>query len=459
MKTIIIPTLIMSLLLAAGASIAKDKPLKVKLTAAKGDCLAGSDTSSLKKAKTGTALTAGTHLKTGKRSYMEVAFLNESCFRIKSRTEAVLDKLGEAVEKGGGRVVRVVKLELIGGETGVKLSNLPRNYLVEVATPAAVAGAGATGFSVNFDKINKESFVKVFDNVVKVASRDKNDKFVEAKPMQQVEVFPWKEGHIKSTGHGVLSGTILGKEFIDKHREKPEEVKIVTTGRAESVTGIEDVHKRRAKTFEAATGDARSSMAGIIIPMHIDDRISVADLLKDSPELSKKVYEIISESKVVDSKYLPDFSAEVTVQINLASLSKAIGKDLTAVLATVRELPKAEYLKKFGTKAYLTTWRAAEVDGHRRLAEKIYGSVIDSKTTLRDVADTDNKIIITIRGIVKDTEIAAERYFADGSIAIDMVVPGAGVAHHYSNIVGENYLSSPEAVYVTDFDQFRALSE
>ena len=163
----------------------------------------------------------------------------------------------------------------------------------------------------------------------------------------------------------------------------------------------------------------------------------------------------------MEQKFLDEGDAEVTVQIDLSALNKAIGRDLTAVLATVREISKSEYLKKFGKRAYLTTWRAAEVDCNRRLAEKIYGNIIDSKTTLRDMdaKEPDRKISITIRGIIKDNETVGQRFFADGSIAIDMALPGSGIAHHYSDIVGENYLSSPEAAFVTDFEQFRALAE
>jgi len=449
----------MALVLAAGYAAGATDPAPAKLAAAEGECYAGPDLSGLKQAVPGIDLSSGAYLKTGTHSYIEVEFFDQNCFRLKSKTEARLEQLGTAAEEGSEKVVRVIKMDLIDGETGVKLKGLPDDCVVQVSTPAAIAGASGTGFSVGFNKLQNISLAKVFENVVKVTSRDKPNKTVEVNSMQQVEAFPWRDGYITATGHGVLSERLLGAKFIESHREKPEQIKIMATGRADAPAEIKDEEQRCLKAFEDAVADARSSMAGIIIPMHIDENISLADLLKDNPNLSKKVYEIIAASEIVEKRFHPDNSAEVTVKIDLKALSKIIGRDLTAVLATVREISKQQYLKQFDKRAYLTTKRAAEVDGHRRLAEKIYGSVITSDSTLGEIAAADKKITVTVKGVVADAKIVAERYFADGSIALDLAAPGTEIVEELGAVVGDNFLSSPQPVLISDFDQYHMLAK
>jgi len=455
MKILSIVLAILMVAITYNSDTADEYEQVAELTAARGKCYIGPELADLEPANVGSGLMAGSYLQTGNKSYMEVRFIDRNAFRIKSNTEAKLESLGALAEKGN-KVVRLVRLDLIGGETGVKLNRLPSNYMVEVSTPAAVAGASGTGFSVALNKLKKTSVVKVFENTVEVLSRDKADKMVQAQPMQQIESFPWREGYLTATGHGVLSERILGADFIKQHRYQPEQIKIIATGRAEMREDIDTQTERQRIAYEEAAADARSSMAGIIIPMHIDDHTAVADLLKDNPDLSKKVYEIIAESAVVERKLIQN-TAEVTVRIDLTALTDAIGKDMTAVLATVEEITKKEYRKKFGNKAYLTTKRAAEADGHRRLAEKLYGSIIDTSTTIRDLAAKDNQVVIIIKGVVQGAEIVAERYFADGSIALDLAAPAGEIEQQLGPEVGQNFLSSPQPLLVTDFEQYQAL--
>jgi hypothetical protein len=455
MKTLPIMMFLLIALAFINVQAADESKQVATVTAVRGECLKGLDQAQLKPAAKGSPVMAGSWLKTGKKSFMEIQFIDSNSFRLKSQTEARLESLGE-LSKKGNKVIRLVRLDLISGETGVKLSKLPPGYMVEVSTPAAIAGASGTGFSVALDKIKSSSVVKVFESAVDIVSRDNRDKHVLAQPMQQVESFPWSEGWIKGTGHGILSERLLGHEFIKQHRYEPEQIKIIASGSAE--IGEDTAVDQEKIAYEEATADARSSMAGIVIPMHINDHSAIADLLKNNPELTKKVYEIIAESKITDQNII-DNIAEVTVQIDLTALSNAIGKDMTAVLATVEQISKKEYRKKFGNKAYLTTKRAAEADGHRRLAEKLYGSVIDAATTMRDLADKDNQVKITIKGVVQGAEIAAERYFADGSIALDLASSADGIQQQLGPEVGQNFLSSAQPVMVTDFAQYQALAD
>ena len=104
------------------------------------------------------------------------------------------------------------------------------------------------------------------------------------------------------------------------------------------------------------------------------------------------------------------------------SLEKAINKKITSVTMPIRRITLKEYGSKFGPLARVTTKRAAVVDSYRRLAEKIYGTVIDSKTTLNDYAIANDIIKQRVEGIVKGARIVEEKYYSDGSIIVETII-------------------------------------
>ena len=401
-----------------------------------------------------------TSLKTGSRSFMQVAFDDFNSFRMKSNTEVVVKRIEEMSREKGGGIVRIIKLDVLDGEVGVKLKKLPKDHIMKVSGPTAVAGASGTGFSVLSDKARAVTKVAVYESQVLVEAFDKPNKAVEISEFQEVTAAPWKGTMITGTGIGYLSVRILGEDFIEKLKKPAEEIKIEAKGTGKAPEDIEDKDEKRKTAEETALEDAYSNMAKIILPMSIDDTNKVADLLRDDADLSKRVYQIIADSEVTDLSFGDDDTATVTVEINLADLSKAIGKDLGKVLASVREITRDEYLAKFGIRAYPSTVRAAEVGAQRHIAERLFGSVIVVGSTLQDEADKDNSITIKVQGIVRDAKIILRRFFADGSIQVTMEAPGDQVQTQLGEeLVGTTWLTSPEAVRIDDFELMKALAE
>ena len=401
-----------------------------------------------------------TCLKTGPNSFMQIAFDDFNSFRMKSNTEVVVAGIEELAEEKGGGIVKIIKLDILDGEVGVKLEQLPKDHIMKVSGPTAVAGASGTGFSVLANKIAKTTKVAVFESKVLVEAFDKPNKGVELAEYQEATAAPWKGTMITGTGVGYLSARILGEDFIDNLKEPVDEIKIEARGAGTPPDDAKDRDERREAAEKLALEDAYTNMAKIIMPMSIDDEKKVADLLKNDPELSKKVYEVIAASEPKDLTFADDDGATVTVEINLTDLSKALGVDLTRVMASVREITRAEYLEKFGAEAYQTTLRAAETVAQRDIVERLYGSVIVIGSTLRDKAADDGSITIKVQGIVRGAKTAVRRFFADGSIQVTMEAPGDQVQTELGEeLVGTTWLTSPEAAKIEDFTMMKALAE
>jgi len=140
------------------------------------------------------------------------------------------------------------------------------------------------------------------------------------------------------------------------------------------------------------------------------------------------------------------------------TLDESLGQALAGTIASVEEMPKADYLKKFNARAAITTKRAAVVDAQRRLAEKIYGSVIEGGRTLDDAARQNAQVRVTVQGVVRGAVVEEEHYFTDGSVTVVMSCPGDQVGERHGDIVGDTFLSSPQPTVVHDFEDYRVMN-
>lgn len=407
------------------------------------------------KTETGHTYTSGTELKTDTRSYIEVSLDEENSFRIKGTTQVKVEKIFDAATDESGKVIRLVELQVIDGEVNARLNQLPDDVRVKVSSPTAVAGASGTGFTLSFSKAKQLAKIKVIESTVLVEALDRADKAVEVGALQQVEATPWKGGKITATGRGVLSEKVLGKEFVARFRQKPEDIKVVATGTAPAPEDVTKKDERLAEAKTAALDAARSALSAVVLRLAVNEFTSVADLLAEDEALAAKVYEIIAAAPAIDTTFANDDSCTVTVRADIEALSEAIGQELAATIASVEEIPKADYLAKFGARPAITTKRAATVDAQRRLAEKIYGSVIEGGQVLNDVADA--QVRVTVQGVVRGAVVEEEHYFTDGSVTVVMSCPGDQIAEKHGAIVGDTFLSSPEPAVIHDFLDYRAM--
>ena len=142
-------------------------------------------------------------------------------------------------------------------------------------------------------------------------------------------------------------------------------------------------------------------------------------------------------------------------------LSKAIlGSDAgkAALPGALREIGETDYGSIFGALAKVTTKRAAVTDAYRKLAEKTYGVVVDSKTTLENFAVTNDTIRTTVRGIVQGAREVKTQYYSDGSVAVAMEIDGVRVKNECTPLAGDIFgvdcIPGPDVVTAADFEDF-----
>lgn len=409
------------------------------------------------KTKVGRVYTTGTELKTGKRSYIEISLDEQNGFRIKGTTQVRVEKIYDAAEDETGSVIRLVELQIIDGEVNARLNQLPDDVRVRVMSPTAVAGAAGTGFTFSFNKAEKLSLVKVIESSVIVEALDRANKKVKVEALQQVEATPWKGGKITATGRGVLSEKILGKEFVEKFRQKPEDVKVSVTATAPAPEEVTKKDERRAASKTEALDAAHAKLSAVVLGLAVNEFTTVADLIAEDEALAGKVYGVIATLPPAETTFGDDDACTITLALDMKALGEALGQDLGAVIASVEEIAKADYLKKFGARALITTKRAATVDAQRRLAEKIYGSVIEGGRTLENAARQDARVRVTVQGVVRGAVVEEEHYFSDGSVSVVMSCPGDQIAANHGAIVGDTFLSSPEPAVIHDFLDYRVM--
>ena len=136
-------------------------------------------------------------------------------------------------------------------------------------------------------------------------------------------------------------------------------------------------------------------------------------------------------------------------------LSRAASKHLL--------MTQEDYSSEFGALARITTERSAQIDAYRRLAEIMYGTIIDSKTTLEDYAIKNDTIRTTVKGVVKGAKVIETRYYSDGAISVDMKIKSKKIVDQLipitGDIFGSNYLASPEVIQVGDFEDYLEIIE
>ncbi|MBI5393732.1 MAG: LPP20 family lipoprotein, partial [Verrucomicrobia bacterium] len=146
----------------------------------------------------------------------------------------------------------------------------------------------------------------------------------------------------------------------------------------------------------------------------------------------------------------------VVIELDGLGVQDALGVEVQ-FKQTVAPISLAEYGMTFGPQARVTTERAAEVDALRRLAEKIYGVVIDSNTTVENFATKNDTIRQTVTGVVQGAETVETTYYSDGSVKVVKQMNGALIPKQLSpamgNVFGQIYLGSPEVIEFENFEQ------
>lgn len=309
-------------------------------------------------------------------------------------------------------------------------------------TPGVGVGIGAVPLPppVPGTTVRAISCGVVQGNVVFV-SGDNPNKSVTVKPFQQTTISPWELAQLRVRGSGLLSERILGRQFIQQ-RQAQAAAKL----RGAGVDKDEPIARQKAL----------SQIAHIIYDLKTEGDKPVSQLLMQDEKLAKKLFDYVATAKVVESEKQPDGTVRVVLELDGLGAQEALGGAIQFKQA-IAPISLAEYGRLYGPKARVTTERAAEVDALRKMAEKIYGVVIDSNTTVENFALKNDTIRQTVTGVVQGAEKVDTIYYSDGSCKVIMVMNAALIPKQLSpmmgNVFGQNYVGSPEVIEFANFEQ------
>jgi len=375
-------------------------------------------------------------IKTGIDSYAEMELSPGNSIRLKEKSQLAVKDLETESKDYDGKVVRLTDFNLIEGDLALKLDQLPKDTLLQVSSPTAIAGARGTAFNVKYNAEAKMTDVGVLESKVKVTSSGEPNKFLEVSQYKKVSVAPWALATPQVRGSGILSEKILGKQFVEA----------VNTPIIEAI-GVGD-------TEEKAKDSAIYSIAKRIMSIAVSADKRIEDVLNDNPSLCQGLYSYIAKAEIISTKK-SEGKVEVVAHLPLAEVGNIIGKSLPAFPSIVKQITMKEYGDKFGAQARVTTQRAAQLDGYKKLAEIMYKTVINSQTTLKDMEIKDDRITTSVEGVVQGAEILDTQYFSDGSMTVVMAIRAdlvvSQVAKITGDIFGANYFTSPVVIDIDDF--------
>ncbi|MBI1883875.1 MAG: FecR domain-containing protein [Chlamydiae bacterium] len=384
-------------------------------------------------AKTGMALSTSDILSTGPHSFCVIKMDEENSLRVKQNSKIKIKKIWEEVQKSDGRVVQEYRVNVTQGELTAQLGKLPKDSEFKVSSPVAVAGAKGTVYTTRVEGESGKTRVSVLDHEVLVESLDSPNKTVTVQKFRWVDTAPWDETTLNATGRALLSEAILGKNFA-KQAEQNAQIQAIGTG----------------PSPEEAKFKATYNLSRIALQLHVEPEKTVGAYISQSTEQTQKFYQAIAKAQVTEPTQKEDGSLEAKAQINVKDLAEALKHPLSGITQSIIPVTLSEYSSKFGALARVTTQRAAQVEGYRNLAEIIYGVVIDSNTTVQDLAVKNDTVRTVVQGVVKGAKVVNTQYFSDGSVIVSLEIQGGLIPQQLGtttgNVFGQNYLSSPRIV-------------
>ena len=439
--------LFVSILLLSLSSVFSREALALKIISLEGNVevlpsgeeawIAGESSMLLKK---------GDSLKTGVASYCNIA-LREHVFKVKENTTVTLAELTPSK----------IILELAKGDILSKLEKLSSGEVFEIKSPVAIGGVRGTSFLCSYSDTSGTEVVSVFEEEVVLSSLGEIEKYVTLEKLQKAFTSRWSDARLVARGRGILSKKILGEmplKKIEKGISLKASSSVTISNYLDKKTALQIAERRAKKKCIQKLGDT-------LLSQKIKENLSIWDIIKNDPEKLKALYNFIyKKAHFISGKEL-DNTYNMEMELKLEGLNPIIGYEITSYSNIIEEISEADYRERFGSLAHVTTKRAAQVDGYRRLAEKIYGVVIDSETTVGDFAASDDTIINTVEGAVRGADILDTEYFSDGSVAVIMESGGNRILGELKKITGDiygtHYISVPVPIEIKDFDSYLGL--
>lgn len=403
----------------------------------------------------GQELALNDELKTMEKSTVDVEFDLVNLFRVQAKSHIKVNEIPSAAQTGKN-AERLYNLGLIDGSMIAKLNKLPQGTRFEVQTPVAVAGARGTAFAVT--EADSRSTITTLENKVDIKSKEERFKSVVADSYRRVVVSPWDATRLSAVGTGVLSEAILGRMIKDSM----DKIMLRAEGKGGPHPEIPDQVAAKAQSEKEARAVAENKLAEIISEIKIGPEKNLANLMFDDTSIAGKLFEMVSKARTIETKQNPDGSVTVVIELRADEIQQLV-KQRINVWKSIKIISRTEYMQAFPALARVTTERAAKLDGYRRLAEKIYGTVVSSETTVEDLALKNDTIKNVVQGVVQGATVTDTVYYSDGSIKVTMAIDGSPVRNQISSASGEDlgndYVSSPEGIEYNEYRFFEILKE
>lgn len=433
-----------------------------------------------KPARAGAPLKAEDSLRTSNNSYVDMEFDPPNRFRLKENSLLKIERLYEESKEAGGSVVRLTDLGLLRGEVIARLDKLPAEVRLSLRSPAAIAAVRGTGFLIDVGSDGMTTGVAVSNGIVSVQAEGEPGKRVNVGADQETTVSPWGAALLRAKGTGLPPKEMLlkrlgdpkvpfedAKSLLERLKSpRPSLGNLVLAVRGEAVAPPEMEARAEAERWarEEAARRARVQILEKMKMILLSGDETMGDLMGKDETVRRKILSEIAGATVSKSEYDErERLAVVRVELPMERIRRAVGRDILLAWKEITPIGMTEYAAAFGGLIRATTERAATVDAYRRLAEKIYGTVVTSTTTLRDFVIKDDRIEIAVKGVVKGAEEVSKTYYSDGSIDVVLEVRGsavrAGIAPVAGDILGEHYMASPTVIDAQEFVDLLALKE
>ncbi|MCX6357968.1 MAG: FecR domain-containing protein, partial [Candidatus Aureabacteria bacterium] len=416
---------------------------------------------------------------TADNSYADMELGQKNRFRLKENSQLAIDRILAESKEPNGAVVRLTDLGLLKGEVLARLDNLPSGSRLTLKSPVAVAAVRGTAFSFCQQEGARTASLAVSRGSVGVQAAGEPDKSVTVKGQQQTVVAPWGMAMIRAKGTGLPPRELLIKRLDDPSipfkdaqgllarlkNPQPsfERIVIGTQGTAVSPASMSDADAERWATVEARYR-AQKGIIDKLETVRLSGDETVGDLMNKDQKVCEAILTSTGEAAVIKTEYdRQSKTATVRMEYPLEKTKAIIKRDIALVWKEITPISLTEYGAAFGPFIRATTERAATVDGYRRLAEKIYGTVVNTSTTLQNLAVQNDQVQIAVKGVVQGAEEASKTYYSDGSIDVVLEARGAAVkkavAPVAGPVLGQHYMASPAAIGADDFIRLLSLDQ
>jgi len=120
---------------------------------------------------------------------------------------------------------------------------------------------------------------------------------------------------------------------------------------------------------------------------------------------------------------------------------------------TLHEPPMAGVWARIPGRERLKAQRAAEMDGKRKLVERVFGTQIMANTTVRDFALESDEIRGRCEAFIQGASVQGYRYLPDGIVECRVVMPVEEVVVNLQRILQGHYHG--DRFHGTDFEQIK----